>query len=123
MSRKSLILLAAAVALGGVVPGLLPAPAAAQAMQSYLPRRLTNSDMEILRSEAGKLGPNGPQEETWTNPKTKHSGTVTFKKQFESHGMPCREFGYTFHTGVSTDGMPYKLTWCQKPDGAWAISQ
>lgn len=123
MSRKSLIVLTAALALGGFVgPSLLPPPAEAQVMQSYLPRRLTNSDLNILRAEAAKLGPDGPKEDSWTNPKTKHSGTVTFRKQVERDGMPCRDFTYTFKTGVSTDGLPYKLTWCKKPNGDWAIA-
>lgn len=122
MSRKSLTLLATALALGGLAaPGALLPPAQAQVMQSYLPRRLTHSDMEILRAEAAKLSPGDTQSEHWTNPKTKHSGTVTVTKQYEKHGMTCRKFDYTFHTGTSTDGLPYTLDWCRRPNGEWAI--
>ncbi|HTI01508.1 MAG TPA: RT0821/Lpp0805 family surface protein [Acidisoma sp.] len=122
MSRKSLTLLTAALALGGLAaPGLLASSAQAQVMQSYLPRRLTHGDMEILRAEAAKLSPGDTKTEKWTNPKTRHSGTVTIKKQYEKSGMTCRKFDYTFHTGTSTDGLPYTLDWCRKPNGEWAI--
>jgi surface antigen len=123
MSRKSLTLLTAALALGGLAaPEFLTASAHAQVMQSYLPRRLTNSDMEILRADAAKLSPGSTTTEAWTNPKTKHSGTVTVTKQYQKSGMTCRKFKYTFHTGTSTDGLPYTLDWCHKPNGEWAIA-
>jgi hypothetical protein len=123
MSRKSLTLLTAALALGGLMaPEFLAPPASAQVMQSYLPRRLTNGDMAILREEAGKLSPNSTKTESWTNAKTGHSGTVTVTKEYQKNGMTCRKFKYTFHTGTPTDGLPYTLDWCQKPDGEWAIA-
>jgi surface antigen len=123
MSRIPLSCLSAlAVAAAMLLPGLLPAPAQAQMMQSYLPRRLTTSDMTILRKEAAKLGPNGPAEEGWSNPKTGHSGVVTFIRNYEQSGMKCRSFKYVFHTGTRTDGLPYQLDWCQKPNGQWAIA-
>lgn len=122
MSRKSLTLLTAALALGGLAaPALWASSAQAQAMQSYLPRRLTHGDMEILRAEAAKLSPSGVSKESWTNPKTGHSGTVAVARQYEKSGMTCRKFDYTFHTGTSTDGLPYTLDWCRKPNGEWAI--
>ena len=105
-----------------LLPGLLPVKAEAQMMQSYLPRRLTTGDMTILRAEAAKLGPNGPAEEGWTNPKTGHSGVVTFNRAYERNGMKCRSFKYVFHTGTPTDGLPYHLDWCEKPNGQWAIA-
>lgn len=123
MSRKSLTFLTAALALGTLAaPNLLPLPAQAQSMQTYLPRRLTHSDVEILRAEADKLGPQGPKQENWSNPKTKHSGTVTFDKQYEKEGMTCRKFNYVFYTGTSGDGLPYTLDWCRKPNGEWVIA-
>lgn len=120
MIRKTLFTLAAtAVLAAAVAPGI--SPAFAQAM-SYLPRRLTQSDIDILQAEAAKLGPQGPKEEHWTNPKTDHSGVVTFLSASTQKGMDCRLFRYTFHTGTPQDGVPYKLNWCQKSDGTWAIA-
>jgi len=123
MSRKSLTILTAALVLGGLAaPELLALPASAQSMQMYLPRRLTNSDMEILRADAGKLSPEDTRKDSWKNPKTGHSGTVTATKEYQKSGMTCRKFKYTFHTRTSTDGLPYTLDWCRKPNGEWAIA-
>jgi surface antigen len=91
-------------------------------MQSYLPRRLNQSDIDILRAEAAKLQPHGIQKEHWRNPKTGNSGVVTLLKQYEQAGMKCRSFRYTFHTGTPQDGLPYKLNWCEKAPGDWVIA-
>jgi surface antigen len=121
MLPKSFSILVAAIALVGVTASAI-GPALAQQMQSYLPRRLTQSDLAILQSEAGKLGPNGPKEEGWHNPKTGNSGVVTFLNASTKNGMACREFRYTFHTGTPQDGTPYKLNWCQTSAGKWVIA-
>lgn len=122
MRRQCLLICIAVAGLASDLAPALVSPAAAQAMQAYLPRRLSGSDMRILSEEAGKLGPQGPKEESWKNPKTGNSGTVTFLHQYEKNGLTCRGFRYTFHTGVSTDGSPYKLHWCEKSPGDWAIA-
>lgn len=124
MLRRPASLLLMTLGLGAVLapaPAFLQ-PAAAQSLQTYLPRRLTGSDIDILRAEAAKLGPQGPSAENWKNPKTGHSGHVAFLQQSEKDGMQCRSFRYTFHLGTSNDGLPYKLTWCEKSPGDWAIA-
>lgn len=121
MQRQCLLMCIAVAGLASDLAPALVSPAAAQSMQAYLPRRLSGSDMRILSDEAGKLGPQGPKEESWKNPKTGNSGTVTFLHQYQQAGLTCRGFRYTFHTGVSTDGTPYKLNWCEKSPGDWAI--
>ncbi|MCB8877216.1 RT0821/Lpp0805 family surface protein [Acidisoma silvae] len=123
MLRHTFPIMMACLGLGvALAPALVRPAMAQQAMQSYLPRRLAGSDVDILRHEAAKLGPQGPKKESWKNPKTGNSGTVTFRKQYEQAGMTCRSFGYTFHTGTSSDGLPYKLNWCEKSPGNWAIA-
>lgn len=122
MLRKSLSILVAAGLFGSVVAPAVISPAYAQGMQTYLPRRLTGSDLAILELEAGKLGPDGPKQESWTNQETGNSGTVTFLSANTRQGMPCRKFRYTFVTGTANDGTPYTLNWCQKSDGQWAIA-
>jgi surface antigen len=97
-------------------------PARAQSPYSFLPRRLTTGDMDILRTEAAKLGPNGPKDERWHNPKSGHSGIVTFLSADTEKGLACRRFRYTFHTGTAQDGSPYTLNWCQTSGGDWAIA-
>jgi surface antigen len=114
--RKSLPAVAVVMALAG-----LAGPALSQAM-SYLPRRLTSSDMAILRAETAKLGPKEPKDDVWHNPASGNSGTVTFLATSTEQGLPCRKFRYTFHTGTPQDGSPYKLTWCRTSAGRWAIA-
>jgi surface antigen len=113
--RKSLSTIALVLAVAGSA-----APALAQ-MQGYLPRRLTGDDMTILRAEAAKLGPDGPKEQAWRNPKSGNSGVVTFLSSGTQNGMSCRLFRYTFHTGTPQDGTPYELNWCKTSAGKWAI--
>ncbi|MBW4024293.1 MAG: hypothetical protein HIU92_14410 [Proteobacteria bacterium] len=118
--RKSLSIVAMTLGVAGAVAGM-SMPAFSQAL-SYLPRRLTSSDMAVLRAEAAKLGPNGPKQEGWHNPKTGNSGVVTFLKASEHEGRPCREFRYTFRTGTPQDGLPYKLKWCETQSNTWKIA-
>jgi hypothetical protein len=115
--RKPLSILAMALGVAG-----LAAPAWAQTPYSYLPRRLTGSDLTILRTAAGTLGPNGPKTESWHNPKTGNSGTVTFLSADTEKGMACRKFRYTFKTGTPQDNSPYRLNWCETSAGTWAIA-
>ncbi len=122
MLRGSLSVLFVTASLGAACAPWLVSPASAQSMQTYLPRRLTSGDLQLLSAEAAKLGPNGPKEEGWRNPKTGNSGVVTFLRQYEKAGMECRSFRYTFHTGTPTDGLPYKLDWCEKTPGHWMMA-
>jgi len=115
--RKSLLIMA--LALGAIG---LAGPVWAQSPYSYLPRRLTGSDLDILRAAAGTLGPAGPKEETWHNPKTGNSGTVSYLSSDTEKGLACRKFRYTFHTGTAQDGTPYTLNWCKTAEGTWAIA-
>jgi hypothetical protein len=117
MIRKSLWIMAVALTAAG-----LAAPVRAQSPYSYLPRRLTSGDFSILQAEAGKLGPDGPKEESWHNPKTGNSGTIAFLSADTEKGMACRKFRYTFRTGTAQDNTPYKLNWCQTAEGRWAIA-
>jgi hypothetical protein len=114
--RQSLSIAAVVLAVAGFA-----APALAQ-VQTYLPRRLTGGDMTILQTEASRLGPEGPKEQAWHNPKSGNSGVLTFVSAGTEHGMSCRLFRYTFHTGTPQDGTPYRLNWCKTSTGRWAIA-
>jgi len=120
--RVSFSILAVALAVAGLAMPAMAPPARAQSPYSFLPRRLTTSDFDILQTEAGKLGPAGPKEESWHNPKTGNSGVVTFLTADTEKGMACRKFRYTFHTGTAQDGNPYTLHWCETGAGRWAIA-
>jgi hypothetical protein len=114
--RTSLSAVAAILAMAG-----LAGPAVSQGL-SYLPRRLTSSDMEILRTESAKLRLQGPKEDAWHNPASGHSGTVTLLSTKTEQGLPCRKFRYIFYTGTPQDGSPYTLTWCRTSTGRLAIA-
>jgi hypothetical protein len=120
--RKSISAAAMALTVVGLAAPVTAPPARAQAPYSYLPRRLTSSDMDMLQAEAAKLGPNGPKEEGWHNRKSGNSGVVTFLSADTENGLACRKFRYTFHTGTAQDGTPYTLNWCQTSAGKWAIA-
>jgi hypothetical protein len=120
--RKSISTAAMALTVVGLAAPVIAPPARAQSPYSYLPRRLTSSDMDMLRAEAAKLGPNGPKEEGWHNRKSGNSGVVTFLSADTENGLACRKFRYTFHTGTAQDGTPYTLNWCQTSAGKWAIA-
>jgi hypothetical protein len=120
--RTSFSTVVMALTVAALVAPVTAPPARAQSPYSFLPRRLTSSDMDILRAEAAKLGPNGPKEEGWHNPKSGNSGAVTFLSADTEKGLVCRKFRYTFHTGTAQDGTPYTLNWCQTSAGEWAIA-
>jgi len=102
------------------VVGLLALAAPAMAQAYYLPKKLSGSDMRLLKTEGEKLSPSGPTIGAWSNPKTGHSGTVAIIKDTEKNGMPCHLYRYTFVTGTSGDKTPYKLLWCKTSEG-WKI--
>jgi hypothetical protein len=120
--RKVLSIATLALAVGWVAAPAMAPPALAQSPYSYLPRRLTGGDMDILRAEAAKLGPNRPKEAGWHNHKSGNSGIVTFLSADTRQGLACRKFRYTFHTGTAQDGTPYILNWCKTKAGRWAIA-
>ena len=58
--------------------------------------------------------------ETWTNPDSVHSGSITPTKTYYSgDGKPCRDFTQT----ISVDGSmeEVKATACRQDDGTWQI--
>ena len=102
----------------------VPVSGPALAADGYLPSNLDNSDMAVMKDAARQM-PHTPAAAgaptSWSNPKTGHSGTVAFIQDLRKQEMPCELFRYTFHTGATTDGNPYMLTWCQTPQGEWTI--
>src|SRR4051794_22363924 len=56
---------------------------------------LTADDLELLEAAASKLytadNPRVGATESWTNPNTGDTGTVSLIEVFEKDGMPCRK--------------------------------
>ena len=58
--------------------------------------------------------------ETWTNPDSGHSGTVTPTRTYYSgDGKPCRDFTQTVSVDGSVDEV--RATACRQDDGTWQI--
>ena len=55
----------------------------------------------------------------WNNPDTRHQGTVTAVRTYESGGTYCREF----QSDVVIDGKNERAygTACRQPDGSWKV--
>lgn len=87
-------------------------------------RGLSKSDIAMViavsnRINAAEPAPTSP--ESWTNPATGNSGTVTFVRKFQSAGMPCNTLRYRFSFRHPPRRSTYVAGWCQTPDGEWKI--
>lgn len=101
--------IAAGVLLGGLVGG-----AAGSVLDDQDKRTAAATTQRTLETT-----PSGTTE-TWTNPDTGHTGTVTPTRTFQqSSGQYCREFEQT----VTIEGKQQKGygTACRQPDGSWQI--
>lgn len=57
--------------------------------------------------------------QTWNNPQTNASGTVTPQKTFTMKGMRCRQVEFTTHAGGQASRSEWNL--CKQKDGVWKI--
>lgn len=58
--------------------------------------------------------------ETWTNPDSGHSGSVTpTRTYYTADGKPCRDFTQTISVNGSVEKV--KATACRQNDGTWQI--
>ncbi len=82
---------------------------------------LTESDISIVRTavrSALDTAPDG-NTETWTNPETKSSGTITPTKTFTKYGLRCRSVQFTTYAGGQSGRSEWTL--CKTKDG-WKIA-
>ena len=116
---------------GALMAALLPAfptPTVAQSARAFRTQvPLTQSDLTIIRKivrEDFTGKPNGTTQ-SWKNPETKNSGTVTLLDHFESQGRDCRRVKYFIAPGAnqpaSENPTTYVLTNCRLADGTWKI--
>jgi surface antigen len=86
---------------------------------------LDKDDMQIMRSAASKLTqkdvPVG-QTETWQNPKSGRSGSVSLLQSFKKNGMPCQKRRYVVDPTVKSQGSEYVMTLCRVPTGEWKLA-
>ena len=83
---------------------------------------LTKDDVTIARAEIAKALDSGTdgQTQTWSNPKTKASGTVKPTKTFTKDGMRCRATEFTTSAGGERGASTWNL--CKTKDG-WKVAQ
>ncbi len=83
---------------------------------------LTKEDVTIARTEIAKALDSGTdgQSQTWSNPKTKASGTVKPTKTFTKDGMRCRATEFTTSAGGERGASTWNL--CKTKDG-WKVAQ
>lgn len=106
---------------------LAAAPAAAQINPFgvlYGPR-MTSPDVALLTQAANRLlaaPAKVGQSESWSNPATGASGTVTETRTFAFQGMDCRGLHYEMVVGGQPDPRGLNLSWCKTASGEWKIA-
>ncbi len=60
--------------------------------------------------------------DTWPNPKTGNSGTITVLQSFTRDGMQCRKVRYNNRIRNQPDTRIYTLDWCKTSQGVWKIA-
>ena len=86
--------------------------------------KLSNGDFKVLDEATQKLLSNpdlkpGTQE-SWTNPATKSTGSLTVKNQLHRKGFSCVAVGYQSMARGRPPNRTGELTWCKTSDG-WKI--
>jgi surface antigen len=83
---------------------------------------LKKDDVTIARAEITKALETGQdgQTQTWSNPKTKASGTVKPTKTFTKDGMRCRAAEFTTSAGGERGASTWTL--CNTKEG-WKVAQ
>ncbi|MGE4482652.1 hypothetical protein [Acidocella sp.] len=118
-----------ALACGVALLAALSAPAsAAVLLRGYLSgvpsSSLTKQDWTAFQDAAGTLLNKTPSTvgdtQDWEGPSGAH-GTLTIKKIFEQHDMPCRDVSTQFMAKNATNGLGYMLTVCRNSQGDWKL--
>jgi surface antigen len=86
---------------------------------------LDSDDIQIMRSAATKLTLNNAaigQTETWQNPKSGRSGSVSLLQTFKKNGMLCQKRRYFVDQTVNSQASQYVMTLCRLPTGEWKLA-
>ena len=86
---------------------------------------LKESDIAMLQAAASALFQNEKaqlgQTESWKNPKTGNSGTVSLLDLFEHKGMPCKRLQHSIKQKGHADLIIYQFARCRAADGSWKL--
>ena len=106
------------------VPVVAPALAQINPFGDSSKTKLSASDFKVLDEATQRLlarpdlAPGA--KESWTNPATKSTGTLTVKNRFQRNGMECLAVGYQSMARGRPPNRAGALNWCQTPKG-WKI--
>lgn len=123
--KRTLGALAFIAGLGGVV---LPAAHASTPLRGFMfgipSSTMSKADWAAFHAAAGKLLGQMPstigQSESWQGP-TGANGTLTIKRIYEQHDMPCRDVSARFHNKRESRVLNYNLAVCRDDQGEWRI--
>jgi surface antigen len=100
-------------------------PAAAQVNPFGDSLDLKDSDVSMLQAAASTLFRDDQarigQTESWSNPKTGNSGTVSLLGLFEHAGMPCKRLQHSIKQKGHADLILYQFARCRAADGTWKL--
>ncbi len=105
-------------------------PVAAQAQvnpfrSSRVGSGLNQDDLKALGAASQRLYTEGGvadgASDTWSNPKSGNSGTVTVLGSFQRQGNACRKLRYDIRLRQRKGARSYTLSWCHMPDGSWKV--
>jgi surface antigen len=89
---------------------------------------LTKEDQEMLMEAGSRLRPEGTpigKSETWSNPQSGNSGSVTlierFRKKFQNDDLPCQKVRHDLRNTKEDKSRTYVIDVCRLPSGEWKI--
>ena len=83
---------------------------------------ITGEDREVVAESLRTILNDGAagQSLEWSNPASGLSGETTLIERFDDNGTPCAVV--VIEAGQDDNAAPFRLTWCQRPDGRWGIA-
>lgn len=83
---------------------------------------ITGEDREIAGQSIRTILDDGAVGESleWSNPATGMHGVTTLIDRFEERDTQCAVV--VIEARQSDRAAPFRLTWCQRPDGRWGIA-
>lgn len=121
------------VLLCGVAVGLLAAMGCASSARAQVnpflnssARGLDADDMNMLFAATKRINDVSPanpgQIESWTNPESNASGTVTMIRKLTRSGMACNSLQYSIKVVDRKKPGKYDAVWCHTAEGPWKIA-
>jgi surface antigen len=86
---------------------------------------LDGDDLQIMNSAASRLTQKNVsvgQTETWQNPKSGRSGSVSLLETFKKNGMLCQKRRYFVDPTVNSQASVYVMNLCRLPTGEWKLA-